>query len=76
MAPKRSRSAPGLGNLPPEDAIDYPTADEIAERAHELFISGGRRIARIPDYWRMAEAELLTQAAQRIPGRARRPGDR
>jgi hypothetical protein len=76
MPPKRSRSAPGFGNVPQEDAINYPTADEIAERAHQLFISGGRRIARIPDYWRMAEAELLIQAAQRIPGRARRPGDR
>jgi hypothetical protein len=68
MAPKRSRSAPGRAERPQEDAANYPSADEIAERAHELFISGGRRIARIPDYWRTAEAELLAQAAQRVLG--------
>jgi hypothetical protein len=35
-----------------------PSADEIAARAHELFISGGRRIALIPEYWRAAGREL------------------
>jgi hypothetical protein len=50
----------------------YPTADQIAERAHELFISGGRRISRIPEYWRNAEAELLELAAQRVLGVSRR----
>jgi hypothetical protein len=44
----------------------FPTTDEIAERAHELFISGGRRLTRIPEYWRTAEAELLQRAADRL----------
>jgi hypothetical protein len=44
----------------------YPSADEIAERAHELFLSGGRRVAMIPEYWRAAERELLQRAADRI----------
>lgn len=49
-----------------EEIVNYPSADQIAERAHDLFISGGRRIARIPDYWRTAEDELLAQAAERV----------
>ena len=40
----------------------YPTADEIAARAYELFVSGGRRVARLAEYWRKAEAELLERA--------------
>ena len=55
-----------------QEIANYPTVDQIAERAHELFISGGRRIARIPDYWRAAEAELLAQAAQKVIVAARR----
>jgi hypothetical protein len=43
----------------------YPTADEIAARAYELFVSGGRRVARLPEYWRKAETELLERAVER-----------
>jgi hypothetical protein len=61
----------------------FPTADEIAERAHELFLAGGRRIAMISDYWRDAERELLQRAADRMiaaasptpPPKRRRRGD-
>lgn len=55
-----------------QEIANYPSVDQIAERAHELFITGGRRIARIPDYWRAAEAELLAQAAQKVIIAARR----
>lgn len=44
----------------------YPSADDIARRAHELFTAGGRRIALIPEYWRTAERELLRCAANRV----------
>ena len=44
----------------------YPTTDQIAERAHELFISGGRRVSMIREYWRAAERELLLRAADRF----------
>jgi hypothetical protein len=44
----------------------FPSADEIAERAHDLFVTGGRRVARIPEYWRIAETELLERAAYRV----------
>jgi len=47
------------------DTGPFPTADEIAARAHELFMSGGRRVALIPTYWREAERELLQRAADR-----------
>jgi hypothetical protein len=46
--------------------------DEIAGRAHELFASDGRQIRRIPDYWRMAENELLNHAASRVLRPSRR----
>jgi hypothetical protein len=39
----------------------FPTANQIAERAHELFVSGGRRVSKIPEYWRTAEADLLNR---------------
>jgi hypothetical protein len=39
----------------------FPSADEIAARAHELFASGGRRVSLIPEYWRTAERELLAR---------------
>ena len=44
----------------------YPTADEIAARAHELFTSSGRRVSMIQEYWRAAERELLERAADRF----------
>jgi hypothetical protein len=60
------------------DREPYPTADEIAARAHELFTSGGRRITLIPEYWRTAERELLARAATRVvraDSRRRRAND-
>ena len=44
----------------------FPSADEIATRAHEMFVAGGRRIVRLPVYWRLAEAELLEREVQRL----------
>jgi len=44
----------------------FPSTDDIAARAHDLFVSGGRRLTRIPEYWKIAEAELLQCAADRV----------
>lgn len=52
--------------MPTRNDRPYPTADEIAERAHELFTSGGRRVSKIHEYWRAAERELLQRAADRF----------
>jgi hypothetical protein len=52
--------------VPPRTAGPFPTADEIAERAYELFLAGGRRVAMIPVYWREAERELLRRGADRF----------
>ena len=46
----------------------FPTSDEIAARAHDLFVSGGRQIRRIREYWLIAERELLEKAAARTLG--------
>lgn len=52
----------------------FPDADEIAARAHELFVSGGRRLTDIPEHWRAAEQELLERAARKAlaPSRSAR----
>jgi hypothetical protein len=75
MAQKRSRAArvrvDQVDHVEQEIA-NYPSVDQIAARVHELFISGGRRIARIPEYWRAAEAELLERAARKVIVAARR----
>ena len=52
-------------NLPELTAV-YPSADDIADRAHALFLKSGRRIAGIPECWRAAEEELLDREARRI----------
>lgn len=44
----------------------FPTFDEIAERAYELFVAEGRRVDRVFDCWRQAENELLDRAARRV----------
>jgi hypothetical protein len=54
--------------LPPLDR--YPTTDEIARRAHDLFVAGGRRLTKIFEYWQRAEQELLDIAARRTLARA------
>ena len=43
----------------------FPTADQIAAKAHDLFVAGGRRLTDLPDHWRRAEQELLDTAARR-----------
>lgn len=50
----------------PFDPRPFPTSDQIAARAHELFVSGGRRLQQIPECWRAAEQELLDRAARRL----------
>jgi hypothetical protein len=44
----------------------FPSFDEIAARAHQLFLRDGQRDDTIADCWRRAEHELLTRAALRI----------
>lgn len=44
----------------------FPTFDEIARRAHELFVAEGRRVDRVFDCWNRAEDELLDRAARRV----------
>ena len=51
----------------------FPSEDEIGAMAHELFIRGGRHIARIPECWLAAEDELLKRAASRLIGRRADP---
>jgi len=46
----------------------FPSIDEIAERAHILWIADGRRPDRIVPCWRQAEDELLDRAARRTVG--------
>jgi hypothetical protein len=51
----------------------FPTTNEIAARAHDLFVAEGRRVTRISEYWRKAEQELLDLAARRTLGRTQQP---
>ena len=44
----------------------FPTFDEIAERAHELFVAEGKPVDRVFDCWSRAEAELLERAASKV----------
>jgi len=43
----------------------FPTPNEIASRAHDLFVAGGRRVTKVFEYWRQAEQELLDLTARR-----------
>jgi hypothetical protein len=54
-------------------ADTFPTPDEIASRAHALFIAGGRRLTKIAEYWRQAEQELLELGFRRAVGRRSTP---
>jgi hypothetical protein len=59
---------------PPEGT--YPTDDEIAQRVYELFLERAWT-DRSPDYWTLAETELLDRAARRVVRRdARGQGGR
>jgi hypothetical protein len=65
----RSRSARPASS-PISFPIDiFPTAEEIALRAHALFMAGGQRSSKASGYWRQAEQELLEVGARRILGR-------
>jgi hypothetical protein len=44
----------------------FPSFEEIARRANKLFLSGGRNIDTMPEYWRRAEEELLNRAARLV----------
>lgn len=44
----------------------FPTPDEIASRAHALFVLDGRHLTKISEYWRRAEQELLDRGARRV----------
>ncbi len=44
----------------------FPTFDEIAHRAYEIFVAEGRHIERVFDCWDRAEQELLDRAARRV----------
>jgi len=57
-APQRRRRP-----IPPADV--FPTFDEIARRAYQLFVDDGERVGRMFDCWYRAEAELLDVAARR-----------
>jgi hypothetical protein len=59
----------------PEPFNMFPTADEIAERAYQLFAAEKSRVddtadywRRLEDCWRRAENELLDRAARRVVG--------
>src|SRR5579862_3446090 len=49
-----------------QTAAACPTSNQIAARAHDLFVAGGRHVTRIGEYWLRAEQELLDQAARRL----------
>jgi hypothetical protein len=49
---------------PPADV--FPTFDEIAARAYQLYVSDGERVERVFDCWNRAEDELLDAAARRV----------
>jgi len=53
---------------PSPSADPFPSVDEIADRAHILWIADGRRPDRIVECWRKAEEELLDRAARRTIG--------
>lgn len=47
-----------------------PTADEIAQRAYEIFLARGGEPGRDLDDWLQAESELLREHAARRPARS------
>jgi hypothetical protein len=48
----------------------FPSIDDIAQRAHALWIADGRRPDTVVACWRRAEDELLERAAGRTVGRS------
>jgi len=63
---------PGVSPKPKRSSITttgivvLPTCDEIAARAHELFVADGRRVSRLTTHWERAEQELLDRAFKRL----------
>ena len=51
---------------PPAPAEPFPTFDEIAARAYQLFVAQGKRVDRVFECWQRAETELLERAARRV----------
>jgi hypothetical protein len=62
------RRARRLRNAPPPVVDPFPSIDEIAERAHILWVAAGRRPDCVIGCWRRAEDELLERAARRTVG--------
>ena len=46
-----------------------PTAEEIAQRAYEIFLARGGEAGHDVDDWLQAESELLSEHAARGPSR-------
>jgi hypothetical protein len=69
----RSRSSRRWSSSPVSFPTDiFPTAEEIALRAHALFMAEGQCPSKASGYWRQAEQELLDVGARRILGRPAR----
>jgi hypothetical protein len=51
----------------------FPGHDDIARRAHELWLSRGMGAGRDGDDWLQAERELLERAARKVTAPPRRP---
>jgi hypothetical protein len=64
---RRTSSAPASSVSLPADI--FPTPEEITSRAHALFVAGGRRRTKIPEYRLQAEQELLERGARRTLAR-------
>jgi Protein of unknown function (DUF2934) len=62
------RRASRLRNARQPVVDPFPSSDEIAERAHILWVADGRRPDRVIACWRHAEDELLDRAARRTVG--------
>jgi len=70
QSPSGRRPRQPAGHPPSEP---FPTPNEIAVYAHDLFVADGRRVTRIFEYWQRAEQELLDLAARRtLPRPARK----
>jgi hypothetical protein len=54
-------------------ADTLPTPDEIAARAHALFVEDGRRLTKLSEYWLQAEQELRDLGARRTLERSAKP---
>jgi|RhiMetdeSRZDD1v2_1073273.scaffolds.fasta_scaffold63341_3 hypothetical protein len=62
------RRAPHLRHSRSPVVDPFPSTDEIADRAHILWVADGRHPDRIVACWRRAEDELLERAARRTIG--------